>query len=194
MVLPVCCYLLYFISANLARQQPSLLWGYLCRKMAMSSLVAWSKARRRHSSSPVVFNSYARISRNRVSFTYLVDSKGPKGNMLSTSIYPLIACFSCTLLAKPVQSVNDLGDLRQPSHPSSLLSAFNATSLVNVSVSNDMSIRCDGEVYGFKPDINDCMSALQHHQIGREQASFGRRGSFRSEKTIPLPYRMMGGT
>ena len=114
--------------------------------------------------------------------------------MLSTSIYPLIACFSCTLLAKPVQSVNDLGDLRQPSHPSSLLSAFNATSLVNVSVSNDMSIRCDGEVYGFKPDINDCISVLQHQLVGREQASFGRRGSFRSEKTIPLPYRLMGGT
>ena len=57
-----------------------------------------------------------------------------------------------------------------------------------------MSIRCDGEEYGFKPDIDDCISALQHQLVGREQASFGRRGSFSSEKVIPLPYRLMGGT
>ena len=114
--------------------------------------------------------------------------------MLLRSIYPLIACFSCTIFAKPLQIVNDPGDLRQPSHPSSRLSGFNATSSVDVSVSNDMSIRCDGSEYGFKPDLSDCESALQHQLVGREQVHFAQRGTPSSEKIIPLPYRLMGGT
>ena len=59
---------------------------------------------------------------------------------------------------------------------------------------NDMSIRCDGSEYGFKPDVHDCTSALSRQKVGRTQVRLGQRGSISSEDYLPLPYRLMGGT
>ena len=121
--------------------------------------------------------------------------------MLPGLIYSLLACFSCALLAKAVGYVNDptpesrISDLRQPSNPSSLLSTFNATSsLGDASVPNVESVRCDGSEYGFKPDVEDCASALTRQMVGRTQIKFGQRGSISSERFLHLPYRLMGGT
>ena len=115
-------------------------------------------------------------------------------------MYPLLACFSCALLAKPLLDVNDqtlqtdLGDLRPPSNPPSTLFTFNGTSpSVAATVLNDLSIRCDGDKYGFKPDIRDCTSALQHQVVGPRQLKFGQRGSISETDFLPLPYRLMGG-
>ena len=120
--------------------------------------------------------------------------------MLLGLIYSLLACLSCALLAKAVGYVNEptpeshTSDLRQPSHTSSLLSTFNATSsLMDASVPNDVSIRCDGNEYGFEPDVEDCTSALTHQMVGRAQMKFGQRGSISSESFVHLPYRLMGG-
>lgn len=119
--------------------------------------------------------------------------------MYSTLLYPLIACFSSTVLAKPLQAVDDQtvqadpDDLRLPSQSSSLPLTSNATSsLVNTSVSFDVSIKCDGDEYGFKPNVDDCTNALNRQLVGREQIIFGQRGSISSEKFFPLPYRLMG--
>ena len=114
----------------------------------------------------------------------------------STFLYILYICFSPILLAEPLQAVNDhtlqsdVGDLRQPS---SILSTFNATlSSSNVSVTNELSIECDGEKYGFKPDVDDCTSAIGHQKLSREQIKFGDRSSS-SRDWVNLPYRLMGG-
>lgn len=119
--------------------------------------------------------------------------------MYSTFLYPLIACFSSTVFAKPLQAVDDQtlqadpDDLRLPSQSSNLPLTSNATSpLVNTSVSLDVSIECDGDEYGFKPDVDDCTNALGRQLVGREQIRFGQRGSISSEKFFPLPYRLMG--
>ena len=129
------------------------------------------------------------------------QGKGSRTMMLWTLICPLLAYYSSKVLAKPVEVVNaqtlqsDLGDLRLPSDPSNMLSTPNATlSLVNTSVPNEISIKCDGGQYGFKPDVDDCTSALRHQLMGRAQIKFGQRGSFSSEKYVSLPYRLMGGT
>ena len=117
--------------------------------------------------------------------------------MLPGLIYSLVACFSCALLAKVVGHVNDptpeshIRDLRLPSHPSSLLPTFNATS--SASIQNDMSIRCNGNEYGFKPDVQDCTSALDRQMVGRTQMKFGQRGGISAERFVHLPYRLMGG-
>ena len=120
--------------------------------------------------------------------------------MLPELLYSLLACFSCALLAKAVGYVNDPKsesqtiDLGLPSHPSSLLSTFNATSsLTDASVPNDVSVRCNGNEYGFKPDVEDCTSALSRQMVGRAQIKFGQRGSISSERFLHLPYRLMGG-
>ena len=112
----------------------------------------------------------------------------------------LLACICSELLAEPFQAVNDkslstdLGDFRLPSHLSSILSTSNATSpSINASASDEMSIKCDGEAYGFKPDVDDCTSALGRQLLSREQIKFGERGSVSSEKFFHLPYRLMGG-
>lgn len=60
-------------------------------------------------------------------------------------------------------------------------------------MSNDLSIKCDGEAYGFKPDIEDCTSALRRQLVGRAQINFGQRGSISLQEFSPLPYRLMGG-
>ena len=116
-------------------------------------------------------------------------------------MYSLLACFSCTLLAKTVGYVNDPtpksypSDLPLPSHPSSLLSTFNATSSrMNASVANDVSITCNGNEYGFKPNVEDCTSAVDRQMVGRAPIKFGQRGSISSERFVHLPYRLMGGT
>ncbi|CAD6587744.1 MAG: hypothetical protein ASARMPRED_003241 [Alectoria sarmentosa] len=104
-----------------------------------------------------------------------------------------------TVLAKPLQAVDDQtvqadpDDLRLPSQSSNLPLASNVTSsLVNTSVSFDASIRCDGDEYGFKPNVDDCTNALSRQLVGGEQIKFGQRGSISSEKFFPLPYRLMG--
>ena len=121
--------------------------------------------------------------------------------MLSGFQCLLLSCFSWTLLAEPLQDINDrtlqsdLGDPRLPSQPSSMSLVSNTTSsLVNASVPNDISVRCNGSEYGHKPDIDDCASILRRHIIGREQLKFGQRGSISAEKFVNLPYRLMGGT
>ena len=122
----------------------------------------------------------------------------PTTIMLPELLYSLLACFSCALLAKAVGHDNDptpeshIHDLRLPSHPSSLLPTFNTTPAASVSV--DMSIKCDGTEYGFKPDVKDCRMALNRQLFGRTQMKFGQRGSISSESFVHLPYRLMGGT
>ena len=117
--------------------------------------------------------------------------------MFSPFVYPLIACFSSTLLAKPFQATDlhaDLDDFCLPSKPSNPpVTSIATLSPLNVSVSNEVSIECNGEKYGFKPDVEDCTSALQHQQVGRTQTKFAQRGSAGPEGYVHLPYRLMGG-
>lgn len=115
-------------------------------------------------------------------------------------IYLLLLYLISAVFAKPPQVVNDqtlqsdLSNLHQPSLPPSMLfsSTANSSSL-NASVSNSLSIKCDGNAYGFNPDIGDCTDALRRQRSGRDQVRFGQRGSISSENFLPLPYRLMGG-
>lgn len=114
--------------------------------------------------------------------------------------YPLLISCSFTILAKPLQAADeqtlqsDLGDLRISSQSLSQPLNSNAiSSPLNVSMPNDLSISCNGEAYGFKPDIEDCTNILRSQQVGRALIKFGQRGSISPEKYLPLPYRIMGG-
>lgn len=121
--------------------------------------------------------------------------------MLPGVKYSLFACASYALLAKAVGYINDpipeshARDLRLSSHPSSLFPTFNATSsLVDAFVPNEVSVRCNGNEYGFKPDVQDCTSALNRQMVGTTPLKFGQRGGSSSERFVHLPYRLMGGT
>ena len=114
--------------------------------------------------------------------------------------YPLFVSLSFTILAKPLQASDDqtfqsdLSDLRLSSQSSSQPLNSNATSsLLNESMPNDLSINCNGEAYGFEPDIEDCTNLLSRQEVGRTLIKFGQRGSISPQKFFPLPYRIMGG-
>ena len=110
------------------------------------------------------------------------------------------SCFASTFLAKPLVAASDqtlqsdLKGLRQPSQSPNLNFISPVTSSVlNTSVSKDAIIRCDGDEYGFSPNVDDCTSALARQLPGRARFRVGRRGSTSTEKFFPLPYRLMGG-
>ena len=156
----------------------------------MNSRVAWSEARCSHSS---------RTSRSDPSRSKTLWSRTVM--MMSTLLCILFACLGSTLVANPLQTVNDqtlqtdLGDLSLPSQSSNIPVAVNTTSsLLNTSESNEISIKCNGDKYGFKPDIEDCTSMLRHQQVGRTVIRFGNRTNTQLDTTTPLPYRLMGGT
>ena len=109
-------------------------------------------------------------------------------------------CFVSTSFAKPLVAVSDqaiqsdLNDVRQPSQSPDLnLVSPVRSSVLNTSLSKDAVINCDGDEYGFNPDVNDCTSAVSHQSPGLTRLRFGPRGSVSVDKLVHLPYRLMGG-
>ena len=111
-----------------------------------------------------------------------------------------LCCFVSTNFAKPLVAVSDQtlqsdpNDDRQPSQSPNLNLVSPLTSIsLNTSLSKDAVIKCDGDEYGFNPDVNDCANALAHQSPGRARLRFGQRGSVSADKYFALPYRLMGG-
>ena len=116
-------------------------------------------------------------------------------------MFRFVCCFASTLVAKPLGAVSDqtlqsdLNGVRQPSQSPDLNLVSPETPFVlNTSLSKDATIKCDGDEYGFNPDVNDCTSALAHQSPGRTRLRFGQRGSFSTDEYVALPYRLMGGS
>lgn len=142
-----------------------------------------------------MFQQVALLARLLIEFGHLDSEQRSleEGVMLSRTICPLLACFSYTLLAKPLQDVDDR-TLQTDVDNFRLSSTFNASlSSAAGTGSNDMSVKCDGNEYGFKPDIHDCTTALQRQRIGSERIRFGQRDSTSKGDFFHLPYRLMGG-
>lgn len=60
--------------------------------------------------------------------------------------------------------------------------------------SNAMRIQCDGEKYGFNPNVSDCEEAKSFHAGSPQLFTYGERHSGHGVDVVPLPYRLMGGT
>lgn len=63
---------------------------------------------------------------------------------------------------------------------------------LNASGENTFNIRCDGETYGYNPNILDCESAKEYIVPDITIFTFGERGTGLPEVVIQLPYRLMG--
>ena len=59
--------------------------------------------------------------------------------------------------------------------------------------SNDLQIQCDGEKYGFNPNVTDCQIARAYYKRSSELFTYGERHSGHSIEVFPLPFRLMGG-
>lgn len=65
-------------------------------------------------------------------------------------------------------------------------------SQLNASAENAFNIRCDGETYGYNPNIIDCEDAKEYLLQDTRMWTFGERHTGLPEPILPLPYRLMG--
>ena len=96
------------------------------------------------------------------------------------------------VLASPLQEVSAFLPAAPQLHPASNLSALtklNASSPDNPA----LVIRCNGELFGFNPDLTDCGTARGFITPDLEQRAWGARHTGLGPETFPLPYRIMGG-
>lgn len=69
-----------------------------------------------------------------------------------------------------------------------------ATDIVNATFGEPPRIKCNGQSYGFHPDVADCMEAIQYFLPSREQITYAQRGTPADKGNVyPLPLRIMGG-
>lgn len=59
--------------------------------------------------------------------------------------------------------------------------------------SNDLQIQCDGEKYGFNPNVTDCQDARSYYKRSSKLFTYGERHSGHPIDVFPLPFRLMGG-
>ena len=63
---------------------------------------------------------------------------------------------------------------------------------LDASEENGLNIRCDGETYGYNPNIVDCEDAKEYLLPDTKTWTFGERHTDLPADILPLPYRVMG--
>ena len=59
--------------------------------------------------------------------------------------------------------------------------------------SNELEIECDGQKYGFNPNVPDCQNARTLYKRSARLFTYGERHSGHGVDVFPLPFRLMGG-
>lgn len=62
-----------------------------------------------------------------------------------------------------------------------------------LNASNVLQVQCDGEKYGFNPEVADCENARSYYKRSSQLFTYGERHSGHGIHVFPLPYRLMGG-
>ncbi|KAK0511294.1 hypothetical protein JMJ35_005867 [Cladonia borealis] len=117
--------------------------------------------------------------------------------MLLTFIPGWICLFSYLVSAAVLQSISS-PILQVPPENFTFVEGFaNASisstrnaSLLNATGVND--IRCHGTLYGFNPNVDDCMSAINYVQKSWQFVPFAERQPRPRQGVISLPIRLMG--
>lgn len=108
----------------------------------------------------------------------------------------LVVILFCPLVLALVSTLQDAGrqtnhapvDLRLPANFS------NDETSIQFNASNKIRIQCDGEKYGFNPNVPDCQDARSYFKRSSVLFRYGERHSGLGPDVFPLPYRLMGGT
>lgn len=114
--------------------------------------------------------------------------------MFLQNLLLLVFYFGFIISVTPFQSIDDRA-LKLPPLPDILKPKFplNASaSPLNASADNALNIRCDGETYGYNPNIVDCEGAKEYLTPDARTWTFGERHTGLPQYTLPLPYRVMG--
>lgn len=101
----------------------------------------------------------------------------------------------CPLASTFASSLQEVGDhtiqlspvtFRLPANTS------NDESAIQLNASNVLRVQCDGEKYGFNPDVPDCQQARSYYKRSSQLFTYGERHSGHGIDVFPLPYRLMG--
>ena len=58
--------------------------------------------------------------------------------------------------------------------------------------SNELKIECNGQKYGFSPNLPDCQNARTLYKRSAQVFTYGERHSGHGVDVFPLPFRLMG--
>ena len=62
-----------------------------------------------------------------------------------------------------------------------------------LNASNELRIECDGQKYGFNPNVPNCQNARTLYKRSAQLFTYGERHSGYGVDVFPLPFRLMGG-
>lgn len=63
---------------------------------------------------------------------------------------------------------------------------------INTPEGNSFTVQCDGNTYGYNPDIRDCEAAKENLMPDSRIWTLGERHTGLPSEVVPLPYRVMG--
>ena len=121
----------------------------------------------------------------------------PRGIMFAGPLFSVLSLCTIVVLAKPLQ-------MSTAEKPSASLSsgvvdaAFvsnisTGSSALNMTAENAFNIECDGNRYGFNPNIADCEGAVQTIAPEWEPFVWGQRHTGLPVGTFTLPFAVFGG-
>ncbi|KAF6237650.1 hypothetical protein HO173_003851 [Letharia columbiana] len=106
----------------------------------------------------------------------------------------LVVSFGFTVSATTSQPTEDSA-LKLSAIPNIVEPIFPSNASVptsNASAENGFTIRCDGEAYGYNPNILDCEDAKEYLLPDASTWTFGERHTGLPADILPLPYLVMG--
>ena len=108
------------------------------------------------------------------------------------SSFLLLLSLGFMVLGTPSLPTNDsasklpeTADIAEPILPSN-------ASLMALDVPAGFNVHCDGEKYGYNPNIRDCESAKEDLKPSSDMWTLGERNTGLGPDVVPLPFRVMG--
>ena len=138
-------------------------------------------------------SSFASIKKSiETTFLLFYDRPIPPPTMFASLLLALNVPFALTSALPPS---NGEDQTIQLSHLDQLLPANVSKDdpATGFNASNNLRIQCDGEKYGFNPNVTDCQDARAYYKRSSRLFTYGERHSGHSIEAFPLPFRLMGG-
>ena len=117
--------------------------------------------------------------------------------MFAGTLFSVLSLCTIVVLAKPLQmstegnpSASLSSSVIDPAFGSNISTSSGA---LNTTAENAFNIECDGNRYGFNPNIADCEGAVQTIAPEWEQFVWGQRHTGLPGGTFPLPFAVFGG-
>lgn len=111
----------------------------------------------------------------------------PPPKMVSTFFLILLYPLALTLASQPPNAEGQTIQLSPIGVPDDI-------PITKVNASDEVQIQCDGDKYGFNPNVADCENARSIYKRSTVPFTFGERHSGHGTGVFPLPFRFMGGT